>query len=91
MTSENNWRVGGYAAFTLYVAAAFNDATISQRVLLRTKCRPMLARMRELENDDHNWPLAAKSLLMRIHQVMGNKWLPEGEWSAYINALLKEE
>ena len=91
MINERKWRIGGYAAFTLYAAAAFHDATISQRILLRTKCRPMLARMREFEGDDHNWPLAARSLLMRIHEVMGENWRPKGEWSDYINALLKEE
>lgn len=83
--------VAGYLALTLYVAAARNDANGDQRQLLRTMLPPMIQRMRDYQNDDHNWPLAAKSLLMRVHQIMGPQWRPKGEWDAYITTLLRGE
>lgn len=82
--------LGGHLAYTLYVGAALADANGDQTRLLRTKLPPMLKRMKELKDDDHNWRLAAQSLLMRIHEVMGKDWRPKGEWATQINALLKE-
>lgn len=79
---------GGYVALALYVRAAFEEATGDQRRLLRTKLPPMLRRMRELQNDDHNWPLAVKSLLLRVHQVMGPEWLPKEDSLKQIKLLL---
>lgn len=83
--------LGGYMAYTLYIGAAFADANGDQTRLLRTKLPPMLKRMRELQGDDHNWPLAAKSLLMRIQEVMGPKWRPSDPWMAQIKALLADQ
>lgn len=83
--------IGGYLALTLYVSAAVHDATPSQRRLLNTRLNPLLAQMKDLSGDDEQWRLAVKSLLIRLHGVMGNDWRPSGEWLAQINALMGKD
>lgn len=91
MREDMGVTIGGYAAFTLYIGAAFNEASPSQRVLLRTKCQPMLNRMRELSGDAEQWAIAARSLLIRIHEVLGEEWTPKEETMRHIRSLMAED
>lgn len=78
--------LGGWAAFTLYIGAAHNDATPDQRELLRAKLPPYLDRIR---NDDPAvWKPAVEDLLKAVNAVMGPDWGPTGEFDEWIRKLL---
>lgn len=83
--------LGGYLAFTLYLGAAMNDASGDQRRLLRTTMKPLLARMKEVQEDGREWGLVAQSVLINVHRIMGLEWRPNHEWSNQIKLLLQDD
>jgi hypothetical protein len=87
---EAKVNVAGYAALTLYVGAAYAEASGDQKSLLNTKLPPMIRRMRAEAHDEEQWRLATQSLLIRIHEVMGRDWRPRGQTGLTIAHLLKE-
>jgi hypothetical protein len=65
--------------FALLVGAAMTDATAQQRDRLRAELKPLMPRIAE---DGDLKPCARK-----LVEVMGQEWLPTGDFGRYIKAL----
>lgn len=83
--------VGGNLALVLYLRAAWAEASLDQKKLLRTKLNPMIKRMCQEVGNDHEYRLALKSMLIRLHEVMGKEWRPKGGDAEQIKLLLSGE
>lgn len=83
--------LGGYLAFTLYMAAAMNDGSGDQKRLLHTDLKPLLERMKEVQEDGREWGLVAQSMLLKVDKIMGPEWQPTAEWRNQIHLLMKDD
>lgn len=75
---------GLWLAFTMYVSAAYADATGSQRAQMQERVRPVLP---ELKKNS----LAGLTILKEVYEIMGPGWHPTGDYEQWLRALLQKE
>lgn len=75
--------LGGWLAFTLYVAAARAAATPVQLAALRDRVVPMFEQLRTSTQ-------AVVPILDEVRHIMGAAWRPEGAWARAMHHCLQE-
>lgn len=76
-------RLGAHLAFVMFIGAARSDADEQQTSLLRERVLPLLDTFKADGN--------ARPVLDAVLEVMGPDWQPRGEWSDYIDSLLRKD
>lgn len=92
MTPEekrSNWIVAGYMAFTLFIGAAWNDASPAQRHQLRTNIRPLLDEFKDKSTSPSRARQLMAVILVDVVRTMGDDWVMPEQWMSQIEALLR--
>lgn len=81
--------VAGWLAFTMFLGAAWNDATATQRQELQRHLNPALTQLKQDDLNAEQVRYLLRTILVYTQTIMGPSWEPTGEWMAVIQAMLK--